>query len=233
MAAVLAVGWGAMLSHRAAGSLWGLCQSSWIEVTAPTRRVRPGIRAHRARVPSDETRVERGIPVTDVGRTLLDLASVLRPHQLERAMNEAEIRRLDSALSLTDLMARYSRRCGVAAIKTALAKLEEGAPNQNDFEALFVAFARDRGLPEPDANVLVEGRQCDCVWRRQGVIVELDSRAFHGTDQAFEHDRVRDRALAAAGWRTVRVTWRQLRIEPEALAADLRRILGLDFVTPG
>ena len=227
MAAVLAVGWGAVLSHGAAGALLGLRHSDSLEVTAPTRRIRPGIRVHRSRVPSDETRVERGIPVTDVSRTLLDLAAVLRPHQLQRAMNEAEVMRLGSAVSLMDLIARYPRRPGVAAVRMILARLEGGgASTHSELEARFIAFVRDRGLQAPSVNVLVEGFQCDCVWRAQRLIVELDGRAVHDTAQAFERDRARDRALAAAGWRTIRVTWRQLRREPEALAADLTRILG-------
>jgi very-short-patch-repair endonuclease len=77
----------------------------------------------------------------------------------------------------------------------------------------------------PATNILVLGFECDCVWREQRVAVELDSRTVHDTSAAFERDRARDRALQAAGWRVVRVTWRQLHGEPDGLAADLRRIL--------
>ena len=85
------------------------------------------------------------------------------------------------------------------------------------------------GIERPQTNVplLVEGRwiEVDCVWRRQCLIVELDGRETHGTAHAFENDRARDRALITAGWHVMRITWRQLHDEPEAIARDLRAFL--------
>ena len=89
----------------------------------------------------------------------------------------------------------------------------------------FLAFLRRVGLPRPRVNPNLHGYECDCAWPEHGVIVELDGHAVHGTRDAFERDRARDRTLNAHGWRVVRVTWRQLRQEPDALAADLRRML--------
>jgi very-short-patch-repair endonuclease len=237
MAAALACGPDAVLSHRAAAALWLLRRSSRIDVIAPTARRRPALTLHRNLVAEDEVTEVRGIPVTTVPRTLLDLAAVLPAHQVERAINEAEIQRLTDPLSLPALLARYPGRRGV---RTLRAILGEGTRRtRSELEARFLAFLRRAGLPLPEANahLLVGGAliECDCVWRDRRLVVELDGHATHGTAAAFERDRARDRSLHVHGWRTVRVTWRQLSDEPEALAVDLRALLRratpLDFVT--
>ena len=108
MAAVLAGGRGSALSHQAAGWLWRIRTSgpSWIDVTVTSqRRPRPGLRFHRSALPPDEVTVRNGIPVTTVPRTLLDLASVLTPQRLERAVHEAEVLRLTDTVSLPELLA--------------------------------------------------------------------------------------------------------------------------------
>jgi hypothetical protein len=232
MAAVLACGPGAALSHRSAGQLWGLVarHGSVPEVTrARGFRGRPGIRAHRSKLPPDELEVVDGIPVTSVSRTLLDLSAVLSPSQLDGALNEAEVRRLTSVLSLPDLLRRYPGRRGAAGLRAAL---EDGAAGvtRSELERRFAALLATSGLPAPRRNgrIAVRGRfyELDCVWERERAIVELDGRAVHGTHRAFEADRERDRILLAEGWRPMRVTWRQLRDEPEAIIGDLKRLLG-------
>lgn len=90
----------------------------------------------------------------------------------------------------------------------------------------FLEFIDELGLPSPQTNQRIEGLEVDCVWREQQVAVELDSRAFHDISWAFESDRERDRVLQAAGWRPIRVTWRQLEKSRAGLARDLRRMLG-------
>jgi very-short-patch-repair endonuclease len=188
----------------------------------------PGILVHTSLLPSDEVTAVRAIPITDVSRTLLDLAAVLPPHQLERTINEAEVQTLGGGLSLGDLVARYPGRRGLRAIKAILARLESGATiTRSELESRFLAFIRKTGLPPPALNAQLLGFECDCVWPEQGVIVELDGHATHGPTAAFERDRARDRMLNAAGWRTVRITWRQLQREPDALAADLTTILAV------
>ena len=93
----------------------------------------------------------------------------------------------------------------------------------------FVRLIRARRLERPELNALVDvagaSFECDCVWRRQRLIVELDGRAFHETAAAFERDRARDRRLQAAGWMVVHVTWRQVRDDPATVIADLRLLL--------
>jgi hypothetical protein len=221
MAAALAAG--GVVSHRAAGTAWEICAFPLLEVTASRSRRRPGIRIYRSRLEPDETTRLRGIPVTTPARTVFDLAATLPTRQVERALNEAELRRLVRRSSLLQLIERYPRRAGTPALK-AILQAGEGV-TRSEFESRFAEFAAVWRFPIPERNVRIRaGRQwfeCDFVWRRERLIVELDGRAFHGTPAAFERDRARDRRLIAAGWRVIRVTWRQLHAEPEALAADL------------
>jgi very-short-patch-repair endonuclease len=228
MAAVLAAGPGAVLSHRAGAALLGIRSPDIIEVTLERRlRQTPGIQIHELPLPPDEVTIERGIPVTIVPRTLFDLAAVLPRRQLERAINEADVRRLSDRLSLPDLLERYPHRWGAPVVR---AILNDGVTvTRSELEARFLDFLRTErfSAPEVNAHLFVAGRwiECDCVWRGRRVIVELDGRAAHGTAAAFERDRARDRMLNARGWRLVRITWRQLRDDREALAYDLRAIL--------
>jgi very-short-patch-repair endonuclease len=166
---------------------------------------------------------------------LLDLATVLPRERVERAANEAEVQGLSDSLSLDDIVARYPRRHGVRTIRAILEQLQAGPiVTHSELEARFLGFVRKTGLPSPSFNTHLLGFECDCVWRDQRVVVELDGRATHDTFAAFERDRARDRALAAGGWRTVRITWRQLHEQPESIAADLRRMLGAGLpTTPG
>jgi very-short-patch-repair endonuclease len=216
MAAVLAAGQGAVLSHRSAAALWGIRPTSraHVEVTAAHRvRRRPGIHPHCAVLPPDEMTRYQGIPVTTAPRTLLDLAAVLKPNELDRALNEAEIQRLQGPQAMLE---RYEGRRGTAALRTLL--LNARRSHRSPTEAEFLDFVRAHGLPEPDTNVIVEDYECDAVWRDARLIVELDGYASHGTRRAFKRDRARDRRLTARGWRTMRVTSPDLTAE---LATEL------------
>jgi very-short-patch-repair endonuclease len=227
MAAVLACGHDAVLSHFAAAALWGIRESSRIEVTTRTaHRLKRQVIVHRAALPADERTTHRGIPTTTVPRTLLDLSALVRPDDLRSALRQAEQLRLTDPLSLGDLAERYPRRAGVAAVKALLEEARLGLNVvRSELEERFQAFLLKAGLPLPRTNQHVEGYEVDCVWPDQRLIVELDGRAVHDTGQGFERDRVRDRALTAAGWHVIRVTWRQLHEEPEHLEADLRLLL--------
>ena len=228
MAAVLAAGPGATLSHRAAGAHWGILSSRYLDVTVrgQNRPIR-GVRLHRSQLPADEVTVFRGINVTTVPRTLLDLATVLPPSQLERAINEAEVRRRTDPLSLPDLLERYPRRPGIPVLR---ALLEDGVKlTRSELEARFLEFVRRVGVQRPETNAWLQIHgtwiECDCLWRAERLIVELDGHGVHGTRAAFEADRARDRALQAEGWRVVRITWHQLQYNAQPLARDLRAVL--------
>jgi very-short-patch-repair endonuclease len=232
MAAVLAMGDGAVLSYRSAGALWGMRDSARtpIEVTVPrNRRPRPGIEVHHTVLPADEVTVERNIPVTTVTRTLLDLAAVISEQQLEHALNEAEIRRLTSPLSVDALVARHPNRRGIQAIKRALEKQRQigETVTKSTMERRFLALLDAHRIPRPKTNQPLGPYHPDALWPDQRLVVELDSYGIHTTRKAFEQDRERDRALTTAGYRVVRISWRQLQHQPQALAHQLRTLLGL------
>ena len=233
MAAVLASGSGACLSHRSAARLWKLIPpgDEWVEVTCPPghRARRRGIVCHEAEVAEDERGVIDGIPVTSVFRTIFDLAAVVTVRDLERAWHEAEVRGLRDRVSLPMLLERYPGRRGTRNLRALLESPEPVGWTRNDFEEAFLALVVACGLPRPrmNADLALRGRfyEIDALWEQQRVAVELDSRGVHGTKKRFESDRHRDRILVAEGWKTMRVTWRQLQEEPEEIAADLRLAL--------
>ena len=210
MAAVLAVGPDAVLSHRPAAAHWGIRPgaSGPVDVSVPRKlRSTKDIRVHEANLLSDETAIVEGIPVTTVSRTLFDLASVATPRETRRAMHEAEFLRLSDPLSLDDLIHRHRGERGTRMIRTILEDGRLGATvTKSELEDRFLAFLVARGLPRPEVNVVVQGVEVDCLWRDHGVIVELDGHASHSTRATFESDRARDRMLAVAGRRVVRVT---------------------------
>jgi len=233
MAAVLACGPGAVLSHRSAGQLWGLVPRAAIEpeVTRPRKfRGLAGIRAHHAVLPPDEVGGVLGIPVTSAPRTQFDLASILSARQVERSFNEMEVLRLTDPLSVADLVERYPGQRGVAMLRKVMAAGAPAGVTRRGLEQRFAALLDAHGLPRPSFNATlpVRGRllEVDCMWRGEQLIVELDGNAVHGTRRAFENDRQRDRILLAEGWRSTRVTWRQLQDEGDEVAADLRWLLG-------
>jgi very-short-patch-repair endonuclease len=234
MAAVLACGPGAVLSHHAAAALWGIRGGSRVEVTVSRgRRPRAGIRTHWANLPADEITTHHGIPVTTVPRTLLDLSAVGQRHDVRSALRQAEQLRLTDPLGLGPLIDRYPRKPGIPILKAVFEEAQRGLSIvRSEFEERFQAFLLNAGLPDPKTNVRIEGIEVDCLWPEQRVIVELDGRSTHDTHHAFEDDRARDRRLEAAGWRVIRVTWRHLHDIPAEVEADLRRLLGLSPPRP-
>lgn len=233
MAAVLAAGEEAMLSHRSAARLWRLMPHAGerVDVTCPPGRVvrRKGIVAHESLVAKDEWVVEDGIPVTSVFRTIFDLAAVASMRELERAWHEAEVRQLTDRVSLPMLLDRYPGRRGTRALRELLGSDAPVGITRNEFEEAFLGLVDHCGLRRPRMNapLAIRGRfiEVDALWERERLAVELDSRGVHGTKKRFESDRQRDRILVAEGWRTMRITWQALRDEPAEIAEDLRLAL--------
>jgi len=232
MGAVFAAGPEAVLSRRSAAQLWGIVPraSHRPEVTRPSAcRGLDGIAVHRGLIPPDERGELVGIPVTSVARTQFDLAGVLPKRGLERAMHEAEVKGLTDRLSLWDLLERYPRRRGATNLRAVLEAKTPAGITQSELEELFVEFLDEYGLPRPrlNATLPVRGRllRPDCMWPGQRLLAELDGREAHGTEEAFESDRRRDRILLVEGWRSMRITWRQLLSERRELARDLRGLL--------
>jgi very-short-patch-repair endonuclease len=235
LAAVLASGPDAVLSHWSAAALWMIRPNSRsiVDVTAPHKsRTWDGIRRHHKALPADEITVEEGIPVTTVPRTIFDLAATEPADVVENMLREMEHLELRDRLSLRDMVERYPRRRGVRRVRTALERLEEEPVGRKSspLEERFAPFLRRHRLPLPRFNdwiILGPKRyKVDCHWPGTGQIVELDGWKSHKTRSAFREDRARDRRLRVAGYSVTHITWNQLDDEPEAVAADLRALLG-------
>jgi very-short-patch-repair endonuclease len=231
LGAVLACGRGAVVSHRAAAALWRLLPGAGreIDVTVPgrDRRRTDGIRTHRVGdlEPRDVRRLG-GIPVTAPARTILDLASVVPPRELERALAEAEARRLTHGGQLLSLLARVGPRPGVATLRSLVGADAHPALTRSEAEERLLALIRASELPRPEINVRVGPHEVDFLWRNQRLVVEVDGFRFHSSRAAFERDRLQDAELAAMGFRVVRVTWRQLVDGPEAVLTRIVTALG-------
>ncbi len=235
LAAVLAAGEGAVGSHQVAGAIWEILRWNGVpHVTVPRKLPqRPGLVIHRCRLATDEMTTRDGLPVTTVARTLLDLAAVLPRHRLERALREAEYRRYADSPSLSELLKRHRGGRGTATLRAILTHHRLGESiTRSELEDRFLSLVAESNLPLPAVNMPVQigGRwiEVDCAWLARRVIVELDGHAAHSTRRAFEDDRERDRLLQVAGWRVVRVTWRQLHERPSGVVADLRALLRAD-----
>jgi len=234
MAAVLASGPGAVLSHHSAAALWMLRSNSRerVDVTVPHRsRSSDLIRRHISEVPGDERTTEDGIPVTSVPRTIFDLAATEPADVAQSMLREAEHLELWDRLSLWDLLDRYPGKRGSRKVRSALERLKGEPPGRrrSPLEERFAPFLRRHRLPLPHFNdgITVAGKryEVDCHWSGTGQIVELDGWGSHKTRSAFREDRTRDRRLRVAGYSVTRITWNELEDEPEAVAADLRALL--------
>ena len=178
----------------------------------------PGVCLHRPR--RIERVPHRGLPVTTVERTLLDLAAVVSPAKLRRTLAEADYRRLLDVPAVEALLSRG--RPGAAALRAALAEhMPHLARTRSELEQRFLLLCRTGGIPLPEVNVLVEGFLVDALWREPRVAVELDGHTAHATPAAIERDRRRDLALRAAGFVVLRYTWRQVTREAAAVRDDL------------
>jgi very-short-patch-repair endonuclease len=229
LAAVLACGPEAVLSHHAAAALWQLrgAPTGAIDVTAPGKRRHPGVRSHTSRSlsPADRTVID-AIPVTSLERTLLDLAPLVSDQRLRTLLEAAQRRDLVDLNRFRALESRSSGHRGLPKLKRALAALNDEAPwTQSQLERRFLELIRAAGLPEPQCNVIVAGVLVDFFWPEQRLVAEVDSYTFHKTRQSFEDDRREDLTLQLAGFRTARPTYRRIRHEPDRLIADLRGLL--------
>lgn len=223
MAAVLACGPHAVLSHQPAAAHLDLRRSSspTIHVTAGRGVAGPrGVKIHRVRrLHPDDWGVVGGIPVTAVPRTSLDLAEVLPLRQVVRVLEQAERLEVFDLNAIDALLARSRGRRGLKPLKQALAELTGEPPRTNsDWERDLLDFCDDRDIPRPELNVIVEGYLVDALWRDLKMIVELDSWAYHRSRRAFEEDRLRDATLELAGYVVRRLTWRMFEEEPEKMA---------------
>jgi very-short-patch-repair endonuclease len=210
----------AALSHGSAGFVWGTLAahpSGPVEVTTTAnRRSREGIRVHRtAHLGPDDVTTHRGLVLTSAVRTVADLAPRLSTGGLEQVLAETLVKRLATEGEL--------RERGGAKVAALLA--EGPRFTRAESERLLLRIVDGAGLPRPQTNARIAGWEVDAMWRAHRVALEVDGGTTHGHRFALERDHRRDLAVQAAGWRTVRVTWRQLGEEPLRVAAHLARVL--------
>jgi hypothetical protein len=206
LAAVLACGDGAALSHRSAAALWGIrpTAAARIDVTVShTSGVRSSaaIVVHRTRRPVMATN-RHGIRVTTPGQTLADLAIGLPRRQLEKAVEMAEAARLGVVVP--------DEHAGAKRLDEASAH-DLTTTTRSPLEDAFLQLCDTHGIPRPLLNAVVDGYEVDFCWPELRLIVETDGYEHHGTRAAFERDRARDAALTARGWRVLRFTDGQVR----------------------
>jgi hypothetical protein len=231
MAAVLACGAGALLSHRDAAALWDLRSTSRsaidVSVLGARRRSRPRLTIHSAGSlhPDDRAEID-GIPVTSVARTLLDLAEVVPPTELRRAYEAAERHRVLDLRAVHEVLQRSNGRRGVAALRALLDYDPEPAiDSKSDLESRFLDLVRESGLPVPALNVLVEGDLVDAYWPRARLVVELQSYEHHAHREAFERDNSKLTRLQVAGYVVLPLTHRKMRDEAGEVVAAVRAMV--------
>jgi very-short-patch-repair endonuclease len=228
LAAVLACGPGAVLSHRSAGAHWGLLATAQtrIDVTAPRSRDRvPGIRLHRSRsLDAKDATTHEGVPITTIARTLLDLAATVPEGGLERALAQAERLQLYDHRAIADVIGRNNGHRGRGALARATA--QEPKLTRSELEQQFLALVRKAGLPEPLSNHVLadldhQRHEVDFYFPTHNLVVETDGWDTHKTRAAFKSDRRKDAALTSAGCRVMRFTYDDIVYEPDTVVARL------------
>ena len=228
MAALLACGPAAVLSHESAAALWGVIpdSSGLIDVSLPLHiaRYRPGICAHRrVTVVADHRVLRDRIPVTDIACTLVDLSARVRRPTLERAVNEADRLDLIDPEALRDALERSGPRPGVRALRDLLDR-QTFRLTDSELERLLLRVARRAGLGLPETGVWLNGFEVDFYWPDLGLVVETDGLRYHRTPAQQGRDRLRDQAHIAAGLTPLRFTHGQVRFEPAHVETTLRDV---------
>lgn len=232
MAAVLAFGPDALLSHRSNAALRGLLPDARavIDVTVPgrSRGGAPGVRLHlpRSLHPDDVDRWD-GIPCTSVPRMLLEVAATEPARRLERIFEATERERQLDLRAVHRALERHPRHAGRKPVAVLLEHFRDPPPTiRSEAERRLYYELTNARLPRPALNVTVEGEEVDMLWADERVIVEVDGRQFHGTRAAFERDRARDVKLRLAGYTVLRFTWRQIAGDPARVVAAIAQALG-------
>jgi very-short-patch-repair endonuclease len=226
MAAVLACGEGAALSHESAAALWAIRRGgvTTVDVSVPGHAARRGvIRAHR-RNPMPPTARHRNIPATKPLFTLVDLAASLRDDPLEAAINEADKLGLVDAGNLREELEALTPRPGLGRLK-AILDVRTFAVTDTVLERRFLAIVRRAGLPKPQTQVRLNGFKVDFYWPQLKLVVETDGLTYHRTPAQQARDRERDQAHLAAGLTPLRFTNQQVRYAPRAAQATLEAVV--------
>jgi very-short-patch-repair endonuclease len=229
MAAVLACGRSALLSHQSAAELWEIRErrSGPIEVTllGAAKRRNHGLVIHRRIVLSSvDRRARHGIPVTSPARTLADLALRLSEHELEAAINEADRLDLIDPGRLRRELEGMRGQDGVSAL-IRLIDRQVFRLTDSELERIFLRLVRSSDLPIPQTRAFVNGFRVDFFWPELGLVVETDGLRYHRTPAQQARDRRRDQVHTAAGLTTLRFTHSQIRFEPSDVGEVLFRVI--------
>jgi predicted transcriptional regulator of viral defense system len=226
LAAVKACGRGAVLSGAAAGHLYGLLKAGprVPAVTTRTERRVPGVETHRSRrLDSRDATTWRGVPVTSVARTLVDLAARLPVEDLARACHEADVRYAVGPAAVEEVLERLGNAPDAAKLRLILRG--DVRVTLSKLESCFLDRLRAAGLPLPETNRRVGARRVDCRWPSARLTVELDSYRYHRTRHAWEQDREREREARARGDEFRRYTFSDVFESPTYMLADLQPLL--------
>jgi very-short-patch-repair endonuclease len=233
MAAVLAGGPKARISHTSAACLWRMGPvepPSVVHVSVPGggRGRRPGIHFQRViQWADDESTAVDGIPVTSPARTLVDLGGMIGSRELERAVAFAMREGLVDSEELGTLPERYPRRPGMASLRSLLRDLEGPSLTRSEAERCCLDLLQAAGLPRPHSNVPVGPYELDLFWPDHGVAIEIDGRAHHSSRPRFEGDRRKDMWLRVRGIQVIRLSWRQITRDAVASAVQVGQVLAL------
>lgn len=222
MAAVLAAGPGALLSHQSAAELWGLLRRAGrhhVTTGRDVRRLDHDLVVHRSRAGRFDRTVREGIPVTGLGRTLVDLCDVLEPAALAAAVER--VHHLDVRM-MRRCLARHPGRRAAGVLGRLLDAYD--AQTRSWLERVFLRLCREHGIPKPLVNVVVAGRERDFVWPGERLVIEVDGDAFHAPRARRNDDARRDVAAGVEGWRPHRLTYEQVVLDPSGAAAAVQAL---------
>lgn len=229
LAAVLASGPNALLSHGSAAWLWGISRygPAPLHVTSPVpRKPRPPIHLHHSRILTEADRaLEENIPVTALPRTMLDCAAEYRLARLQRMLERSEELKLFDLGPVEELLQRAWGHAGWGRLRQAIALYAPVPFTRSGFERRFFEAVLDAGLPRPATNFVEAGFELDLYWPEFRFAVELDTYATHGTNAAFERDHVRDEDLKLAGIEMIRVTDVRFHREPQVVLERVSTLL--------
>jgi len=229
MAAVLACGREAVVSHWTAAARWKLLRPTrgWIHVSAPTdRRVKGIVSHHVPKLHAGERTKRDGIPITSVPRTLLDISGVADERTLRRAVNQAARSGWLNQRAVEAVMRRNARRGGTKQLRAVIASVHpQTRRTRSDLEVAFLELCDTYGIPTPVANGKVHGIEVDFHWPGTSLVVELDSYEYHRTPIERENDRRRDEWLERCGYEVLRVTDTWLDADPADVAQTVRELL--------
>lgn len=231
MAAVLAGGDGAALSHRSAAALWEIGKEAPSRIDVSVRRRcelhRPGILFRsRPSISPQDILLRDDVPVTSPSLTLIDLATELESFPLERAVNDADKRGLLDPETLREKLSLYSGQPGVRPLRHLLDKLFFRL-SDSDLEIYFRRIVRQARLPMPLSKQRVNGFEVDFFWPDLGLVVETDGLRYHRTPSAQTRDARRDRAHVIAGMTPLRFTHYEVRYEPGRVRDALTKTIAL------